>query len=301
MSTLASVIPAADQGTPVATPVTQEAAPQTTPQAQPAQATPVPAGGEQWFLDLGDGRTRYRSKEDTIKGIQEAQARILSLDPWAKFSGSLKDELGYDVDPDTINQWLTHYNDLLLAARGKQAGVTPPAAGAPATQVAPEVAALQAKIEALEKNYSGEQDARTQAAIEQGKGILAQEAKAAGLPEDAEFVGEMFDAIADAVMKVSRDKDDKLIPGSPEDRYFRGDATVRQAIIKEQLAKRLQWFEAYAKRGNAQYANQKANALRSQPRNLPAAGGSAPAAGARPSETERMSTLRAIIAGEAGQ
>jgi len=297
MSTPASALPAADQVTPVATPATQEAAPQTTPQSQPAQATPA-AGGEQWFLDLGDNRTRYRSREDAVKGIQEAQARILELDPWAKFSGSLKNELGYDVTPEAINEWLTQLNDLLLAARGKQAT---PVAGAPATQVSPEIAALQAKLQALEQGVVGEQDARTQAAVEQGRSFLAQEAKAAGLPEDAEFVGEMFDAICDAVMKVSRDKDDKLIPGSPEDRYFRGDAGVRQAIIKEHLTRRLQWFDSYAKRGNANYANQKLNAQRSQPRNLPASGGAAPVATTRPSESERMATLRAIVAGEAGQ
>lgn len=262
------------------------------PQDSPTPATPAPAAApsgtpsatpSEPFLVVSE-RQKYQTREEAQKAYLESGTRIAHLSKWEETAK----EYGVE-DPAVVKQLF----DELLQFRATQAAK--PAAPAPADQLPPEwqqardymikqgivpdpkkFESILAEIESIKQGQQGEQSARVEAAQRNGEVIFQNLLKESGLVLDEAASTKMRDRIEDAIVRESRDASNRLIPDSPEDRFLRGDAAERSAVIKEQFQWFTQFGDLYAKRQTAALVDQKAAAQAASPRPLPASNSPVP-------------------------
>lgn len=299
----------------------------------PAAATPA-ATPDEWYLDLGDGRTRYKTRDDAVTGVRKASERITQLTPYGEYFDRLGKEFNRPVTVEEVDQWLSDYDALLKKQAGGSAAdpkshfdwlrANAPqqwsdaiawleaqtaakgsgAAGAQAQPTTsqsaddPRLAEIQAKLDAIERRTVGEEQARIEAARQAGQSLVGELVKASNLNLDDKVVAKLGRDIEYDIVEASRDANDNLVPGSPEDRFLKGDAATRRSIVEEFLKPWLGAFGGAAQAGNAAYAQQKAAAKGSQPAPVrPGSQGTpaAPAGNKRLSESELRQNVLTIL------
>lgn len=274
------VAPAPDATTPVAAPPPAA----TTPAS--ASPTPAPAAtpaGAQPFLRVND-TTSYANADEAIKGYQSAQDRIAQLRGW--------EELTKQYEGFTSPQELAGHLDAYIKMLAAQA----PAAQPVANELTPEwkqtdeylntklgyvkkseIEELRSKLAALESGHQGEQAARNEAAVQDGRNSLVNLARESGLipaqgditAEDQAVLSRIETDIGNRIYEQSHNPQGQLIPGSAEDRFYRGDSNARRQIINEQFGFWLKFGETFASRRQAKQANERSAALSGNPRPLP--------------------------------
>lgn len=165
------------------------------------------------------------------------------------------------------------------------------------TKVSDELNTIKQQLQGFTAQQSSSEKARIDTAVAEGRTLLGEVAKEAGFQLDDKALKMLSDAVETQIVDASRDKDNRLVAGSPEDRYFRGDRAARTAIVKEQFAAWQNIADGYASNKNANYAQRKTGAMANQPKPLGAGAGSGipTAGGKRPTESERAASLRAIL------
>jgi hypothetical protein len=286
-----------------ATPANDAPAPAQAP-ASPAPSTPSPTSGatpSEPYLRVND-RTVYQSREDAIKGYEEAQKRIAQLATWEKLnSAPEKGGLGFVnlKSPEDVATLLDELIELRSKAQGSTAtGATPTAAGGSqpqgADQLSPEwqqyiktlqekagfvtrdqLKQLEQRFEQIDQHNASEEEAKVTAAVDHGTSLLEAEMKSVGMPEDKDLLASVGAAIGGTMNQSSYDAHGNLIEGSVIDRFVKGSEAVRRDIIKSEFAKWLKFGETFATVKNANYAAQKTSAQANTPR--PLSQGSAPA------------------------
>ena len=306
---------------------------QATPDAPPADsAAPVPSTPSQAspaFLEVNE-RTKYATKEDAIKGWNEAQSRISSLSKWEQLIAAPVEKGGFGItDPQQVAQLLDELAEI-RASKPQQA--TPAAASNTSVQqnvqdavqgdanayarLSPEWKAhvdflrndlgfvtkdalkpFEERLNAFSQSQQEAHEAHLQEARTSGESILNSLIEKAGITADDADKSQIANAIEDSIVRNSRDARGNIIPGSPEDRFIRGDAAERAQIIE----KHFQWFtgfgEKYATAKSASYVKDKTAAQASQPRTLPAS--TPPSSNTRTgrlSEDERKRALQETLA-----
>lgn len=296
----------------------------------PAAATPSPAPAQgapaasPWVLEV-DETTKYTDPAKAKESFLDARKQIGEYN-------ALKEKLGgfniaYEDGrtmsaAENFDAFVQLVNDLL---EKKQA----PAAAAPAdgpldvSKLSPEYQqhidilrktgqfaaadkfeAMAKKLEQLEGSVNGiqqkfgaEEKANLEKAISEGRSIVGSVAKEAGFTLDAAAEAALAKAIEAQIVDASTDpKTGQAAPGSVEERYLKGDRATREAIVKEQFVIWQSIADGYAKSKNAGYAAAKTGAMAGSPKPLgQPAGTGALAPGKRPTESERMEHLRAIL------
>jgi len=295
-----------------------------TPTPEPTQPATAPA----WTLEV-DNETRYTDPAKARESFLDARRQIAEHKGLVdRFSGyTIKYEDGREVsaseDPEAFFSLVgTLLAQQGAAARGAAAQPAPgdekldPSKLTPEWQsaistlrrtgqfaAADQMQALTDKLTALEQQVqgvtqaqtSGEQ-ARKDSAIAEGRSILGEVAKTAGFALDDKGTAALASAIEDQIVRASSDpKTGQMLPSSVEDRYLRGDRSVREAIVKEQFAIWQAIADGYAAHKNSSAASLKERLIAGQPKPLGSPGTGALAPQKRPTESERMETLRGIL------
>ncbi len=234
---------------------------QDTPAADEPEAQ---AADDEYFLDVGDGRTRYRTREEAIRGFQEAGKRIAQLASWEK---SLK-PFGIR-DPNTVAQLLV---ELAERRRREAEGAMPEGQSAagdgtktqsdddlspkeqaalkwlqkmaprlgyvPKAELEKTVSALARKIEALEGYKQQSDEARFNSLVQTGRAQLRDLLKSQGLPVDNDPKnpqGKQFFRMIEAAVRDYIDDDEH--PERIEAFYAGGEALNRliNAAYKEAI------------------------------------------------------------------
>ena len=273
----------------------------------PDSSTPAPAAttpqtpATPAFLEIND-RTKYASKEDAIKGWNEAQNRISSLSQWEQVIAAPLDKGGFGItDPRQVAQLL----DELATIRASQQTATPSNSQGTRSDAGTVQAAaqgdkkaydsltpewkqhvdflrnqlgfvtqdalkpLQDQVQQLSQSQQAAQEAHLQEARRNGESTLNGLIEKSGLAADDTDKAQIANAIEDAIVRNSRDARGNIIPGSPEDRFIRGDAAERASIIENHFKWFQQFGDKYATAKTASYVKDKSAAQASQPRNLP--------------------------------
>jgi len=159
-----------------------------------------------------------------------------------------------------------------------------------------ELAELKQQVQGVTQAQTSGEQARKDSAIAEGRSILGEVAKTAGFALDDKGTAALASAIEDQIVRASSDpKTGQMLPGSVEDRYLRGDRSVREVIVKEQFAIWQAMFDGYAAHKNSSAASIKERLIAGQPKPLGSPGTGALAPQKRPTESERMETLRGIL------
>lgn len=270
-----------------------EVAPSTpapTPASSAPPSTPPPASvtpAEQWTLEVNP-RTKYNSRDEAIRGINELQTKYTQLAAWEKFySPADKGGLGFTnlKDPEVVASLLDELMDLRTKAQASSGTPTPATQGgnqpAGAEQLTPEwqqyIKTLQEKgnfvtrdsLQKLESRLdeadSAREQVRTDQAVAHGTDLLREEMKTAGLGEDAKLLAKVGKRIGDSM----NDEQAKA--------FVNGDVEFRRAFIKEALGEYLEFGTAFAASKNANYGSQKTSAIANTPRPLTPSGAPSPA------------------------
>ena len=162
-------------------------------------------------------------------------------------------------------------------------------------KMAEKVTALEQQVQGVTQAQSDGVKARVEATQQHAKSLLAAVISEAGLPKNDKFLTSVYNSIEEEVVLQSRDKADKVIPGSLEDRFMRGDEAARKSILSELAKPYLGVFDEFAKSKNASFAADKTRLMAGQPKPLGSPGTGALAPQKRPTESERMETLRGIL------
>lgn len=165
-------------------------------------------------------------------------------------------------------------------------------------KMAEKLSQFETQLSGVLQHQSAGDKSRQDAAIAEGRSLLADALKADGLSLSPEQIADIADDIENRIVRASSDpKTGQMLPNSLEERYLNGDRSVREAIVKEQLKKWLGPSESYAKSKNAAQADAKTSAMAAaQPKPLTQAGAGVPAATkARPGESERRQTILQLL------
>lgn len=274
-NTPAQGTPDAGQNTPDPSTAGSGAAPGSTPQGTPA-AEP--------FLKVND-RTSYATREDAMRAYDEAGKTIAQLSAWRQFN-----EAGY-----TPEQVIQIVNAHVAAQKQQSQPSNQPNQPKAADDLSPEwrahieflkskgifpttdeLNAIKQQIADLRGEQQSAYEARVEGARTRGEQILNSVIKDAGLTLDETGSNFIANSIEDQIVRASRNEQNQIVPGSPEDRFIHGDASECTAIIKEHFNRFLQFGDLYAKRQTSQLVDQKAAAAAANSRPLAPAGSPVP-------------------------
>lgn len=231
---------------------------------------------DQYFLTVDD-RTRYRTQEDAIKGIQESGRRIAELTPWQQVA----QEYGLR-DPRDVAALIDELIDYRANAGSQTRGAAQtqtksPAAGAGDGQASPEqkqaiewlakhgveaglvskeeLAELRETLEGLREAAQVSDEERFERRIDEGRGYLKSELKDMGieLPKDKEAAEGLLGLLEDAITNWANLDDNRVAS------FYQGGDALKQ-LIKEGLQTRAVVLNILKNQPAANYAAQKQNA-----------------------------------------
>jgi hypothetical protein len=232
---------------------------------------------DQYFLTVDD-RTRYKTQEEAVKGIQESGRRIAELTPWQQIA----QEYGLRDPRDVaalLDELIEHRaNQGRTQARGAEPQQTKPAAaGAGDGQVSPEQksaiewlskhgaeAGLVTKTEmeelkellgSLRENAQASDEERFERRIDEGRGYLKSELQEMGikLPENKETAEGLLGLLEDALTNWVNLDDNRVAA------FYQGGDILKQ-LVKDGLSNRAVVLNILKNQPAANYAAQKTNA-----------------------------------------
>lgn len=306
---------------PAATPPASDA-----PPAPPAAAPP--ATPAEPFLKVND-RTSYATREDALKGWNEAQSRITALSPFEVLMKPTA-EGGFGLTADEAVAHLDAYANH-LAAQQNAAPATPGSRSDAATvkaaqqgnaaayeSLTPEwkahvdylnqlgyakkdditgaIKPLQDRVDSLSKASDEAYVQEVNNAVAHGHTLLSEIVKESGVTADEKLLEEIGEVVGARIDRNSYDQNGCIIAGSLADKFIKGSADVRRSIIKEQYGTLSRFSDASKKTADAKYVADKTAAQSQAPRSIPAGGGTPPPPRTgRQSPAERAARVTELI------
>lgn len=274
----------------------------TQPTAQPASTEPVatqPVQPQEPFYRLDD-RNVWNTKDDFVNAYKELHQKSNTWNiftrPVEQGGFGFKDASHLETRLDEIAVMLAQKQEPNAQAATQPTQQTPAEAQVPPA-VAEQIAQLQAQLQSLTQSQTAEQTARIEAARQQGVNLVAQQLEKAGLPKDEATVTKVASFVEDQIVRASRDSNNAIVPGSPEDRFLRGSEGERAKIVEEQVGFFTSLGTKFHEAKTAELVKSKTAAMQNQNRNLPQQ--SAPSASNRPAgpmtREERIKALQNVL------
>lgn len=287
-------------------PVTQADEVVQQPQGTPdggAAATPPPTP-EEYFLDV-DERHKYKTRDDAVRSIQESGRHIGELTPWREHAQR------YGVnDPSQLPQVFDSYLQMRDRVAQLEAQVAANARGqepAPATLSAQDktnvdylerhgfsrkealdkvlqdrLSPLERQVQALTDQLGRSEELQSNAVIDAGRNHLAQLMTDNGLPvNNADFNGVVEDSIIAWMEASSLDRQGKILPNSPLDRFYAGGSASRE-VIAEGFKRFASAANVLRQNADGQYQQRKESNVNRTPRPMPRQGAPTPKEGDAP-------------------
>ena len=227
---------------------------------------------DEWFLDVGDGRTRYKTREEAIKGYSESGKRIASLSAWERAAQQ------YGVqDPRLLPQL---FDELIQFRNEKSKANQTKTTNTPANPEDRDRAEVEKFLEEwaskngfvkkdaldpLQQKIQTFDDDRFNARVSEGQNVLKDMLEANKLPTDPKFSG-----FIENYLRAYIDADDARVAA-----FYEGGPAMREmlkdgfAAVTEALGLLKAGEVANSASSSAEYVNRKNSASSTAGKPLP--------------------------------